>query len=136
MAEEEISEPAYTPRINGGMFPLHLGKTVRLVGKVDAISAEGEAPQLTLKTSDDRVVRVLRDEEVHAPAAAFVEIVGNVQSEDTIQEILLVEFGDSFGLVFVPSSSSLSFFFWISLDMATYDQCVRLINGPFRDLFM
>jgi hypothetical protein len=144
MAEAEESEPAYTPRINGGMFPLHLGKTVRLVGKVDSVADSGEVQELMLKASDERVVRVIRDQGVASPNSGFVEIVGNVQSEDTIQEILLVEFGDSFGLgVFCAFHSLLlflfSFFFFFRdwcLDLAAYDQCVRLINGPFRDLFM
>ncbi|KAA6401888.1 MAG: hypothetical protein EZS28_002585 [Streblomastix strix] len=113
--EEAVAADA-TPRINSELMQNYIGRTVRFVGKVDA-PIGGDGSQLVLIGSDSGRVSINREPESQFPTSQYVEIVGNVDSNDSITEVLLVEFGNNF-------------------DLAAYDQCVRLINGPFSKLFI
>ncbi|KAH7816309.1 Replication protein A 14 kDa subunit [Monocercomonoides exilis] len=116
MSEEE-SEQIGTPRINASMFPAMIGKTVRIVGKYEGQFSEDGSEGIIITTSDGKKVNVIQDPGDSAPTNQYIEVLGNVINENSIQEVFLVDFGDSF-------------------DLGLYDQCVKLINGPFKSLFM
>ncbi|KAK2962411.1 putative replication factor A3 [Blattamonas nauphoetae] len=116
MENEQVTEES-TPRINGNLMPHYITKVVRVVGQVEKIFNQGNEPRYTLTTSDGVSVTVIQDEGSATPQTPYVEVVGTVINNVTIQEILLVDFGKDF-------------------DMKAYDQCVKLINGPFQSLFV
>ena len=65
---------AATPRINGAMFPTHIGQTVRVVGQVTSVNGE----QVQLNCSDGVIVNALIRQEVELPINSVIEITGKI----------------------------------------------------------
>ena len=115
------------PRINKSLMPQYLGKTVRLVGKVESVpDRNGEAAILS---SDGERVKIL-----HANPStfctAFVEVLGKVNSDGSIQEYTSSSFGNTFG---APPPLSFHFSFDDRLtkraaDLASYNEMIVLAH--------
>lgn len=84
-----VSAPA--PRVNFELMGQHLGKRVRLVGKVEGIQGNS----LTLRAADDGLVTVAL--KGAAPSDLYIEVEGTVDSPNTLQEESCTAFGNSFG---------------------------------------
>jgi len=97
MSEDESQYSLITPRINGSLMEQFIGKTVRLVGKIEKTYNTDEGTALIIKTSDGLQVTVEREANPQPVASPFVEIIGTVKSINEITEVLLVEFGEEFG---------------------------------------
>jgi len=78
-------------RVNGGMLANLTGRDVRLVGKV-VQQANGSA---VVEASDGATVRVVGANE--AFATAFVEVIGRVNADQSVQQHAFVNFGNQFG---------------------------------------
>jgi hypothetical protein len=78
-------------RVNGGMLANMSGRDVRLVGKV-VQQANGSA---VVEASDGATVRVMGANE--AFATAFVEVIGRVNADQSLQQHAFVNFGNQFG---------------------------------------
>ena len=103
-----------TPRCNASMLAAHVGRTVRVAGKV--VSAAGA--QTVVELSDGGQVQV-----APAPGSAygsqFVEIIGEVADEGSgpmLKEQRATDLGDDF-------------------DLGDYDQLVRLASGKAAEIF-
>jgi replication factor A3 len=107
----DTSAPA--PRINGELMARFVGKKVLLVGK-----AEGSnGGVVTLRTPDDRTVRVQLAPGSPPLGSAFVEFEGMVESPDALTETTHVDFGNEF-------------------DMYTYNELTKEANGRSAALFL
>ncbi len=84
--------PATSPRVNGALLERYVGHTVRLVGKVSNTS-NGKA---TIEASDRRNVQVYMNDFNPYPSQ-FVEIIGRVNPDLSIQELGHVPAGANFG---------------------------------------
>ncbi len=84
-----ISAPA--PRVNFEFLGQHIGKRVRLVGKVEGVQGNS----LQLRAADDGIVTVaLRGA---APSDLFIEVEGTVDSPTALREESSTGFGSNFG---------------------------------------
>ncbi|KAK4046625.1 hypothetical protein OIO90_006495 [Microbotryomycetes sp. JL221] len=82
-----------TPRINSGRMGDYIGQTVRITGKV--VSRDGDTT--TLELSDGGQVSVkLNRESNHRDT--FVEVLGKVESPDSLQEYTSCNMGDTFDM--------------------------------------
>lgn len=86
-----LSGAAPTPRVNFEMLSEYIGKTVRLVGKVESV----EGTDLKLRAADEGIVTVHLSDA--APSQAFVEFDAKVDSPTEVSAISCTSFGDSFG---------------------------------------
>ena len=82
---------APTPRVNFQQMSSYIGKRVRLVGKVESVQGN----VMHVKAADEGVVQVHMKSAV--PQDAFVEVEGKVQSPNTLEEEVVVGFGNTFG---------------------------------------
>ncbi|BGO94587.1 hypothetical protein NBRC10512_004985 [Rhodotorula toruloides] len=80
-----------TPRVNGAKLAQSSpGSTVRLIGKVISLDAEqalleaADGAQVTVKLMHDSVL-----------SSTFVEVIGKVQSETSMQELSTLNLGDN-----------------------------------------
>mmetsp|Transcript_20330 Transcript_20330/g.64666 ORF Transcript_20330/g.64666 Transcript_20330/m.64666 type:complete len:109 (-) Transcript_20330:241-567(-) len=105
----DCSEPS--PRVNCELMGRFVGKKVRLVGKVEGM----ENGMARLVASDGGVVMV-RSKAGSSYDSSFVEVEGIVQSPNTIDEMDMSSFGDSF-------------------DMANYNEACKLANSDKGALF-
>ncbi|CAM9098396.1 unnamed protein product [Ascophyllum nodosum] len=112
--DQRVDEPLFqTPRVNGAVLEQFLGQTVCLVGKV--ISHQEGAPDAELETSDGvRITVTLAAGSTWT--SQYVEVIGHLHEDSTLQEFKSTDFGDSF-------------------DMGLYDRAVALMTGKFSHLF-
>lgn len=83
------------------------------MGKV--VSHQEGAPEAQLQTSDDKIITV----QVAAGSSwtsQYVEVIGHLHDEFTLQEFKSTDYGDSF-------------------DMEMYNRAVQLMTGTFSHLF-
>jgi replication factor A3 len=106
----DTSAPA--PRVNGELMTRYVGKKVLLVGKNEG----SDGSSVTLKTADDKTVRVQLAPGSPAITTAFVEFEGMVESADVLTEVSHVEFGNEF-------------------DLYTYNELTKESNGKSNVLF-
>jgi len=89
------SQLVSTPRVNKALLPNYLGRTVRLVGKVDGIdSASGIC---VLNTSDRASVNVVVNPMSHYDSQ-FVEVLGKVNNDLSISDMSVTNLGTNFDL--------------------------------------
>jgi len=93
----DITAPA--PRVNFELMQNYIGKRVKLVGKVEGVQGN----VLRVKAADEGVVEVLL--KGAAPADAYVEIDGTVESPNTLREEAITGFGSNFGKVELHNNS-------------------------------
>ena len=86
-----MNPSAAIPRVNGGFLPSFLGRRVRIVGKIT------DPNQGLLEASDGVVVKI-HHQMGQTPTTPFVEVIGIVQSDGSIQEETTVSFGETFHL--------------------------------------
>jgi len=86
-----------TPRVNYQVLPNFRGRTVRLVGKVLEQTEDPTTRQknMTLSTSDNHVVTVHRDPGQGKIDAEIVEVIGNVEQDLTVTEVLCISFSNN-----------------------------------------
>ncbi|KAJ4455625.1 hypothetical protein PAPYR_9380 [Paratrimastix pyriformis] len=115
MADQDI-----TPRVNHQCLPMYKNRTVRLVGKVldQEPETDSERKNMTLLTSDNQNVIIHRERSNPKVESEFVEVIGNVEEDLSVSEVLCIQFGRG------------------PFDMKLYDEFVQLSNGPFQQLFM
>ena len=136
MEEEPQGDQSATIRINGSMFKDHISSIVRVVGRVGQQIDGAERKELSLVTSDDSVVQVLLTTDTVFNEDDVIEVIGTVRNENSIEEVLIVPFNKQFGLSFVLEFPMIQIILPLSLiDMASYDQALRLMHGPFKHLF-
>ncbi|CAD7695770.1 unnamed protein product [Ostreobium quekettii] len=105
----EIDQPI--PRVNAELLARHVGRKVRLAGRVDAI----ENGRLTLAACDGG--RVVVDVNPTRPyTTAFAEVVGVVKGPGHLQEVEHDNWGEKF-------------------DMQVHNELIKLANGTFSQLF-
>ena len=78
-----------TPRVNKALISKYRGGNVRLVGKVLS-QADGKA---TIEAKDGPVVVSTQSQY----GSTYVEVIGHVESDDSIKEFTYSDFGDNFG---------------------------------------
>jgi len=98
-------------RVNGAMLKHSIGNKVRLVGKLTF----ADETIARLETSD-RIEVVVHVATAAAYSTQFIEVVGNVRPDLSIEEYQVVAFGHDF-------------------DLGLYDKMLELANGPFAPLF-
>lgn len=86
-----MSADFISTRVNGGMLGSMAGRDVRVVGKV-LQQANGSA---VLEASDGASVRVAGAND--AFASAYVEVIGRVNADGSVQQHAFANFGDVFG---------------------------------------
>lgn len=97
--------------MNFELLGQHIGKRVRLVGKVEGVQGNS----LQLRAADDGIVTVaLRGA---APSDLYIEVEGTVDSPTALREESSTGFGSNF-------------------DMANYNELCKLSHGEFRPLFV
>eukprot|EP00903_Cladosiphon_okamuranus_P014002 g13021.t1 len=102
-----------TPRVNGSVLDQYVGNNVCVVGRV--VSHSEGASESVLETSDGKNVTIKM-----APGSTwtsqYVEVIGHLHEDLTVEEFKTSDFGDSF-------------------DLATYEKTVQLMTGKFSYLF-
>ncbi|KAI9599349.1 replication factor A protein 3 [Syncephalis fuscata] len=83
-----------TPRVDSAMLRDHIGDTVRLVGKVlqlqppnRALLEAADHGQVNIKLTNDSTI-----------GTRFVEVIGRVESNDTVQEYVTLDLGEDFDI--------------------------------------
>jgi len=104
---------APSPRVNGELMGRFIGKKVLLVGKDEGT----DGSTMTVRTPDEKTVTVQLAAGSPAPATAYVEFEGIVDSAGAMTETSHVDFGDNF-------------------DMYTYNELTKEANGRSQALFM
>ncbi|OQS07623.1 hypothetical protein THRCLA_20108 [Thraustotheca clavata] len=107
-----MAESAPAPRVNKATMVNYINRTVALVGSMESWTGSNAV----IKSSDGGLVTV------HPSPGAdysskYVEVIGQVQHDGSIQEFKCTSFGDDF-------------------DMANYDKLVMLIHGKFAPMFI
>jgi hypothetical protein len=128
-----------TPRINGALLGSYVNVTVRLVGRV----ASQQQLSVVLAASDGVNVTVKRSPTTASiySSHTFVEVLGVVQPDHSIQEIAATGFDASFGTPSPPFQFACSgmcpFSFPLRLpDLANYDQLVKFSHtDPISTIF-
>ncbi|GAA6059748.1 hypothetical protein JCM10212_001956 [Sporobolomyces blumeae] len=82
-----------TPRVNSAKLALYTGKTVRVCGKVVTLADDSAI----LETSDGGQITVKLDRMTNLQDT-FVEVVGRVDNDNTVTELVSQNLGDSFDL--------------------------------------
>ena len=85
-----------TARVCGAHLPEHVGETVRLVGK----HAGYTAINLVITAADGQQVRIQNASRDAFDAAQYVEVLGKVMPDFSIQAYAVTAFGNSFGMCF------------------------------------
>ncbi len=101
-----VTLPDVTPRINSSLLSAYTGQVVRLVGKLDSTDTLNGVAYIT--TSDGgRVTVKMHYESVEKStySSSFLEIVGKVNADRSIQEIFATQlvsntFGKNFDMFF------------------------------------
>ena len=102
MAEEDPgADQGATIRINGTMFKDYIGAIARVVGRIGPAVENADAPAFSLTTSDNTVVTVIRSSDMALPDCEIIEVIGTIQDDHTINEVLIVSFDKNFGLSFL-----------------------------------
>jgi len=83
-----------TPRVNSACLPQNIHQTVRLVGKVEQILGGNV---ITLRACDDGLVTVKLTSEC-TPGTTYVEILGKVLPDRSVQSLSCTNFGDEFDM--------------------------------------
>jgi replication factor A3 len=91
-----------TPRVNAARVPQYVGKTVRLVCKVDRFS--GNTARV-LASDGGELNIVITNQSI---ASTFVEVVGTVQDSSTIKALMCQSLGDDLDLKLVNDVTELS----------------------------
>eukprot|EP00771_Trimastix_marina_P002331 gnl/Trimastix_PCT/3458.p2 GENE.gnl/Trimastix_PCT/3458~~gnl/Trimastix_PCT/3458.p2 ORF type:complete len:132 (-),score=11.93 gnl/Trimastix_PCT/3458:9-359(-) len=107
--EQQSNETAY--RVNGRHLAEAKGEMVRFIGEV--VSQSGQSA--TLRASDGVEVAIYREEGGNYESK-YVEVIGTVRPDLTIDELINTKISDTF-------------------NMAQYDKVVELSWGPYRHLF-
>ncbi|CAM9104965.1 unnamed protein product, partial [Laminaria digitata] len=102
-----------TPRVNGAVLGQFVGRTVAVVGKV--VSHQEGAAEAQLETSDGKTITV-QVPPGSSWTSQYVEVIGHLHDEGSLQEFKSTDFGDSF-------------------DMVTYNKAVELMTTKFSHLF-
>ncbi|EQC27857.1 hypothetical protein SDRG_14437 [Saprolegnia diclina VS20] len=107
-----MAEPAPAPRVNKALMASYVNRTVALVGSMESWTGNSAI----VKASDGGLVTV-----IPAPGAdyssKFVEVIGLVQPDGSLQEFKCTSFGDNF-------------------DLGNYDKLVALMHGKFAPMFI
>ncbi|TMW55788.1 hypothetical protein Poli38472_010670 [Pythium oligandrum] len=99
------------PRVNKKTMGSFVGRTVAIVGAVESHMPTA----VVLRTSDGGMVNV-NPMPGSDYSSKFVEVIGRVVDNNTLQEFKTTLFGDNF-------------------DLETYDQFVQVAQSKFRHLF-
>ena len=102
------------PRINGAMMAQYLGRTVTLIGEV--ANQNQERHELLVRAPDGTEVVVQLPMGEFADGR-FIQIVGKVGPENTIEAMRLITVSSNF-------------------DMPMYDKALSMMNGACSDLFL
>ncbi|ORY70602.1 replication factor A protein 3 [Leucosporidium creatinivorum] len=92
-----------TPRVNSARLQDHIGKTVRLIGKV--ISLEGESALLETSDSGQVTVKLSRTSNF---ADVYVEVIGRVSEDLSITELASINMGDKIDMDLVEKTVELT----------------------------
>ncbi|EGG12222.1 uncharacterized protein MELLADRAFT_70702 [Melampsora larici-populina 98AG31] len=84
---------APTPRINSSMLPNYIGRVVRISGKL--ISLQTEA---VIESTDGGQITVIVAPNSLIGSDTFLEIIGKVESDNTIREMDTCNFGENYDL--------------------------------------
>lgn len=84
---------ATTPRINSSMLPNYIGRVVRISGKL--ISLQTDA---VIESTDGGQITVIVAPNSPIGSDTYLEIIGKVESENTIREMDTCNFGDNYDL--------------------------------------
>lgn len=102
-----------TPRINAAVLDQFVNHNVCVVGRV--VSHSEGASESVIETSDGKEITIKM-----APGSTwtskYVEVIGHLHEDRTVQEFKTTDFGDSF-------------------DLATYEKAVQLMTGKYSYLF-
>jgi replication factor A3 len=82
-----------TPRVNKTLLVNHIGRTVRLVGKI--ISHDNHSRIAILETSDNGQVHVQMNP-MSSYNSLFVEVIGKVNDDLSLKELTFTDFGNNF----------------------------------------
>ncbi|OQR98421.1 hypothetical protein ACHHYP_08640 [Achlya hypogyna] len=107
-----MAEPAPAPRVNKALMAGYINRTVALVGSMESWTGNSAV----VKASDGGLVTI------HPSPGAdysskFVEVIGQVQPDGSLQEFKCTSYGDDF-------------------DLANYDKLVALMHGKFAPMFV
>ncbi|KAM0745826.1 replication factor A protein 3 [Meredithblackwellia eburnea MCA 4105] len=93
-----------TPRVNSTLLNDYIGQTVRLIGKLERMGDDNSA---TVIASDKGEVTINLGPN-HNLTDTFVEIIGRVNQDSSIQEHTSVNFGDKLDLDLVEEALQLT----------------------------
>jgi hypothetical protein len=114
-----------TPRVNASLLPGLVGQTVRLVSKHQGYSG----PVTMVTASDGQQVKVFNADADAFEQSHFVEVLGKVNPDFSINAFAVTSFGNSFGKAFgVWKAGIFECFFVLVIDLKLYDQLVKLEN--------
>ncbi|KAI9242904.1 hypothetical protein MVEG_04211 [Podila verticillata NRRL 6337] len=82
-----------TPRVNSSMLATYVGQPVRFVGKI----VEQNGTHATMQASDHGQVQINMNHSSQY-TSQYIEVIGEVQSDGSINEMVSASFGDSFDL--------------------------------------
>merc|ERR1712137_1231383 len=84
-----------TPRVNAATISAYVGKNVRIVGRVSQKPANGQAV-LTSSDGQEVYVSTLPTSE-STWTDQYMEVIGSVQQDSSINEVFSTNFGNNFG---------------------------------------
>lgn len=125
------------PRVNGATLKTHVGAAVLLLGRVESAGGGG----VVVAAADGQRVTVRTERPSSFVEGAFVEVVGTVQEDASVQETEVRPLqGDVGTFCFVPLSLSLSRAPLLTLlqslpDLGVYNDALQLAHGKFKELF-
>lgn len=79
-------------RVNGNLLKSYVNGTVRLVGRVQNVSSN----QVTMEAADGVSIIVQTDTPANY-TCSIMEVIGSVNTDLSLKEIMCVPFGDNFG---------------------------------------
>jgi len=100
------------PKINSGLIQQFVGRTVSVVGKVTSPLGQQTAQ---IESSDGGMITVNTNGE-ESYGSEYVEIIGQVNDDASIQQFKFTDFGSDF-------------------DLGMYNKVVQMSNGKFNHLF-
>ncbi|KAH9815589.1 replication factor A protein 3 [Melampsora americana] len=86
---------ATTPRINSSMLPNFIGRVVRISGKLISCNFQSDA---VIESCDGGQITVLVAQNSPIGTDSYLEIIGKVESDNTIREMDTCNFGEDYDL--------------------------------------